>query len=176
MKKDPKVSAVHVIRCATEVAEAESASNIDTRNTVSTTVCACGNSKRVSKPTCTFCSFINYIRGTKETIPTKVCACGNSKEAGDICCPVCNKALKHYLERRAKYEGLNKAKFLKSMRKGHGIGVAGKCSLCDGHYIFGGNNPQPVIDDYDARCCDKCDETAVRQARINHIKKYGRAY
>ena len=146
------------------------------KNSVSTTACECGNSKPTSKPTCTMCSFFNYIRGTKNTISTKICACGNAKEPGELCCLVCDKTLAWYLERRSKREGLNKAKFLKSIRKDHGIGVAGKCSLCDGNYIFGGNNPQPVIDDYDARCCDKCDAEVVMPTRINHIRKYGRAY
>lgn len=145
-------------------------------NLVSTAVCECGSTKKASKPTCNMCSFIEYIRGTKHTIPTKTCACGNSKGAGALCCSVCDKSLSLYLDHRVKYEGLNKAKFLKSMRKDHGIGVAGKCSLCEGNYIFGGNNPQPVIDDYDARCCDVCNDTVVTPARFNQIKKYGRAY
>lgn len=146
------------------------------KNPANAEVCACGNVKKASKPTCTYCSYIQYIRGTKDTIPTRFCACGNSKKQGALSCSVCAKALQYYLERRTKYEGLNKAKFLKSIRKNHGIGVAGKCSLCDGNYIFGGNNPQPIIDDYDARCCDRCNDTIVSPARINHIKKYGRAY
>lgn len=135
------------------------------KNPANAEVCACGNAKKVSKPTCTYCSFIQYIRGTKDTIPTRVCACGNSKEKNSLSCSVCGKALHYYLERRTKYEEFNKAKFLKSMRKNHGIGVAGKCSLCDGNYIFGGHNPQPVIDDYDARCCDRCNDTMVSNVR-----------
>lgn len=93
-----------------------------------------------------------------------------------MCCPVCDKTLQYYLERRAKREGLNKTKFLRYIRKDHGIGIAGKCSLCDGNYIFGGNNPQPVIDDYDARCCDRCSDSVVLLGRINHIRIHGRAY
>jgi len=176
MKGKSKANEIHTSKHATTATKDESFINVLAKNVAPKTVCACGNSKRASKPTCTICSFVQYIRGTKETIPTKVCACGSPKEAGLLCCPVCNEALNHYLERRAKYESLNKTKFLKSMRKNHGIGVAGKCSLCDGNYIFGGNNPQPVIDNYDARCCDRCDGTVVWQARINHIRKYGRAY
>jgi len=150
--------------------------NSNVKATVSTTVCDCGNSKPASNPTCVICSWANNIRGTKETISTKVCACGNSKGAGTLCCSVCDATLKDYLERRAKWEGLNKASFLKHLRKNHGIGVAGKCSLCDGNYILGGNNPQPVIDDYDARCCDRCNYTVVLEARDIHLRKYGRAY
>ena len=148
------------------------------RINTSETVCVCGNTKKPSKPTCTTCSFYQYIRGTKETIATEVCACGSPKEAGVLCCPACDKALHQYLERRIKYEGtnFNKTRFMKTVHEKHGIGVSGKCSLCDGNYIFGGNNPQPVIDDYDARCCDRCSDTVVSAARINHIKKYGRAY
>ena len=154
----------------------ETNSATKTKYAGSATVCACGNSKQATKPICTACSFIKFIRGTKDTIPTKVCACGSSKRAGALCCSICDKPLSHYLERRTRYEGFNKTQFLKSIRRDHGIGVAGKCSLCDGNYIFGGNNPQPVIDNYDARCCDKCNDTIVSQARINHIRKYGRDY
>jgi len=154
----------------------ETCNDVAMENVSMSTVCACGRSKREDKPTCTLCSFYQYIRGTKETIPTKVCACGNNKRAGDLCCSVCDISLHHYLEYRSKCVGLNKAEFLESMRKDHGIGVAGECSLCDGNYIFGGNNPQPVIDDYDARCCDRCNGMVVSQARASHFRKYGRAY
>ena len=145
-------------------------------NPVPATICECGNTKKASKPTCTLCSFIQYIRGTKDTIPTKVCACGNSKKAKELSCAVCNKALRYYLDQRVKCEGLNRTKFIQSAYKVHGIGVAGKCSLCDGNYIYGGNNPQPVIDDYDARCCEKCNTEIVMPARFSHITKYRRAY
>lgn len=151
-------------------------STLDTACPVSTTICACGNAKKASKPTCTLCSFLEYIKGTKDTIPTKICACGNLKKPGALCCSECDKALRFYLDIRAKDKGFNKVKFLESIRKNHGIGIAGKCSLCGGNYIFGGNNPQPVIDDYDARCCERCDAEIVLPARLNHIKKYGRVY
>ena len=154
----------------------ETKTNTNAKNSVSATICECGNAKRASKQTCSFCSFCEWIRGTGDTIPTEVCACGNSKKAGALSCEICDKALCYYLEHRVKYEGLDKARFLKHIRKNNGIGVAGKCSLCDGNYIFGGNNPQPVIDDYDARCCEQCDVEIVVPARINHIKRYGRAY
>jgi len=147
-----------------------------TSKSATPTKCACGNPKKVSKPTCTLCSFIEYIRGTKDTIPTKVCAYGDSKKTGALCCPACDKALHQYLERRNKNVCFNKTEFLKYMRKDHGIGVAGKCSLCDGNYIFGGNNPQPIIDDYDARCCDRCEEDVVFPARIKRISSGKFAY
>jgi len=150
--------------------------NVKMKNSVPTTVCDCGRAKKASKQTCNLCSFYEYTRGTGETIPTNVCACGNPKDVGALCCDACDKALHYYLDFRTKYEGLDKAKFLKAMRKSHGIGVAGKCSLCDGNYIFGGNNPQPAIDDYDARCCKKCEVAVVGPARANHIRKYGKAY
>ena len=140
-------------------------------NTVSATTCKCGNAKKASKLICTSCSFIQYIRGTKDTIPTKTCACGNSKQAGVLSCAVCEKALRWYLDRRAKYEGFNQARFIKYINKDHGIGIAGKCSLCYGNYIFGGNNPQPVIDDYDARCCDKCNFEIILPTRFNEFAR-----
>ena len=145
------------------------------KNPAAANICECGNTKRAYKPTCSFCSFCEWIRGTGDTIPTKICACGNPKKAGALSCDVCDKALRRYLDRRVKFEGLDRNKLIRSINK-HGIGVSGKCSLCGENYIFGGNNPQPVIDDYDARCCDKCDDEIVGPARINHIKRYGRAY
>jgi len=147
--------------------------NSSTNTSASPTVCACGNTKRTYKPTCTFCSFIEYIRGTKDTIPTMICACGSFKEPGALSCSACNKALENYLELRIKNEGkyFNKTKFMKCIHKNHGIGVAGKCSLCGENYIFGGNNPQPVIDDFDARCCETCDKTVVISARVAAMKE-----
>ena len=148
------------------------------RDNAATTLCTCGRHKRESKQTCTLCSFYQYIKSTNYTIPTKICACGSPKKAGALCCDVCDDALHNYMENRTKREGANfsKSQFKKYVNKRQGIGVAGKCSLCDGNYILGGNNPQPVIDDFDARCCDLCDDGVVMPARIKHINEYGRAY
>ena len=121
-----------------------------TMKQVSATTCECGNEKKASKPTCTFCSFLHYIRSTKETIATDICACSNHKQIGELCCVKCKISLEWYLDLRTKQEGLDRKKFWQTLNR-QGIGVAGKCSLCEGNYIFGGNNPKPVINDYDAR-------------------------
>ena len=151
---------------------------MDSKTAKLTSLCACGNPKRASKQICTTCSFLQYIKSTNYTIPTKVCACGSPKKPGALCCTVCDGALQNYIETRTKREGANfsKAQLKKYMNKRQGIGVAGKCSLCDGNYIFGGNNPQPILDDYDARCCDDCNHAVVAPVRFDNIKKYGRAY
>ena len=118
----------------------------------------------------------NYFRGTKETIPTTVCSCGNPKPSGVLCCDTCIDALEYYLYLRAMREGLDLEKFFENMWDDYGVGVAGKCSLCNGNYIFGGNNPQPVINDYNARCCERCNEEIVKPERIKNLYKIGRAY
>ena len=49
----------------------------------------------------------------------------------------------------------------------------GICSLCGGVYDHYGNNPMPLIDDFDARCCDRCNEEKVVPARcriMDHLK------
>jgi hypothetical protein len=56
------------------------------------------------------------------------------------------------------------------------------CSICKKFYPasqFGqgyGNNPKPVIDDFKARCCDKCNATVVLQARMRRMAKGLPAY
>ena len=37
---------------------------------------------------------------------------------------------------------------------------------CENEY---GNNPWPIVKDADARCCDRCDQTAVIPARIQQL-------
>lgn len=52
----------------------------------------------------------------------------------------------------------------------NGFGPAGKCAICDGNYILGGNNPQPVIDDCDARCCVTCYSEIVTPIRLKQSR------
>lgn len=44
-----------------------------------------------------------------------------------------------------------------------------KCCICDGTFNGYGNNPWPVVEDKNARCCDQCNETKVIPARIVQI-------
>lgn len=46
------------------------------------------------------------------------------------------------------------------------IQETGTCSLCGQPYEHYGNNPQPVLDRYEQRCCDKCNWELVVPARI----------
>ena len=42
-----------------------------------------------------------------------------------------------------------------------------KCCLCDEEFIGGyGNNPDPVVMKYDARCCNACNTNVVIPARL----------
>ena len=42
-----------------------------------------------------------------------------------------------------------------------------KCCLCDAEFIGGfGNNPDPVVVKWDARCCDACNTNTVIPARL----------
>ena len=40
------------------------------------------------------------------------------------------------------------------------------CCICGKKFIGWGNNPYPVVDDENARCCDDCNGTTVVPARI----------
>jgi hypothetical protein len=41
----------------------------------------------------------------------------------------------------------------------------GKCSLCGGTYVMGGNNPAPLLP-FHYRCCKSCDENKVIPERL----------
>ena len=41
-----------------------------------------------------------------------------------------------------------------------------KCCICGGTFKGYGNNPWPVVNDEDARCCDLCNSLEVVPARI----------
>ena len=92
-----------------------------------------------------------------------VCVCGNTKEISDFVCPACLEAIQYVVDTGI----IPDVKALKNRR----ISPAGKCSLCSGNYVLGGNNPQPVIDDFNARCCHKCNDTIVFAARIKEFKQ-----
>ena len=43
-----------------------------------------------------------------------------------------------------------------------------KCCIC-GKMIKGyGNDPWPIVKDENAKCCDKCNDTKVIQARLSN--------
>jgi len=50
------------------------------------------------------------------------------------------------------------------------------CSICGFPYEGYGNNPQPVLDDYEARCCDRCNATVVVPERQRRISRGHSAY
>jgi hypothetical protein len=47
-----------------------------------------------------------------------------------------------------------------------------KCVICGGLFEGYGNNPWPIADENDGRCCDKCNETKVIPERINLMMGY----
>jgi hypothetical protein len=46
----------------------------------------------------------------------------------------------------------------------------GECCLCGGKYHLYGNNPWPLSDDDDDRCCGQCDREYVIPARVELIR------
>ena len=40
------------------------------------------------------------------------------------------------------------------------------CCICGERFIGYGNNPWPIVNDENARCCDTCNETKVIPARL----------
>jgi len=43
------------------------------------------------------------------------------------------------------------------------------CCICGCKFRGWGNNPWPVVQDVDARCCDLCNDTKVLSARITQM-------
>lgn len=46
-----------------------------------------------------------------------------------------------------------------------------KCCICGEEFEGYGNNPAPVVEDEDARCCDGCNLASVIPARFDEIMK-----
>lgn len=40
------------------------------------------------------------------------------------------------------------------------------CCICGEKFTGWGNNPYPVVDGINAKCCDRCNETKVLPARL----------
>lgn len=40
------------------------------------------------------------------------------------------------------------------------------CCICGKEFVGWGNNPWPIVDEEDARCCDNCNTMYVVPARI----------
>lgn len=45
-----------------------------------------------------------------------------------------------------------------------------KCCLCGKDFIGYGNNPWPLRENEDDRCCDECNDTKVIPARLQRLK------
>lgn len=49
-----------------------------------------------------------------------------------------------------------------------------KCAICKLTFMGYGNNPAPIVNDPEARCCDDCDAGIVIPARIARLRSQGR--
>lgn len=49
-----------------------------------------------------------------------------------------------------------------------------RCCICGQMFIGFGNNPWPIVNDDDSRCCDDCNTTRVVPERINLVMGYDR--
>lgn len=45
------------------------------------------------------------------------------------------------------------------------------CCICGEKFTGWGNNPWPVVEDEDARCCNDCNDTVVLAARTRNMAK-----
>lgn len=45
------------------------------------------------------------------------------------------------------------------------------CCICGKKFTGWGNNPWPVVEDVNARCCDVCNNRVVLTARISGLKR-----
>lgn len=49
-----------------------------------------------------------------------------------------------------------------------------KCCICGCKEKGYGNNPWPVVEDVDSRCCDYCNDTKVIPARLKRLVERNR--
>lgn len=45
------------------------------------------------------------------------------------------------------------------------------CCVCGCEFEGYGNNPYPLVNDEEARCCDECDDAVVIPARIEALNE-----
>ena len=102
----------------------------------------------------------------------KKCLCGYVMRDEASACPMCSNALYDVIRRyitpdlqMPTQSGFIPLDDYMSNLMHNGFGPAGKCALCEGNYVIGGYSPRPVIEDENARCCSRCDETIVITAR-----------
>jgi hypothetical protein len=85
----------------------------------------------------------------------------------DLTCSKCDQDLAYYLNRNIK-TGLDVPRFIDHM-KDHGFGPVGTCVICGKNYVYGGNNPSPVVKDEGARCCFACHDEVVIPTRTESV-------
>jgi hypothetical protein len=82
----------------------------------------------------------------------------------NLSCSMCDDDLIGYLSEWS-CKGVNVTEFIRHMEE-WGIGPVGKCAICNGNYIYNGNNPRPVVKEEGTRCCLRCHNEIVNPARI----------
>jgi len=106
----------------------------------------------------------------KSVTKKRKCDCGNPKSHDEMSCEECSLDLNYIVGTNPSIVymmpgGITVSEFLKSVKK-HGVDPVGTCAICEVKYIRGGNNPNPVITDDDARCCRRCYNEIVIPARF----------
>ncbi len=75
------------------------------------------------------------------------------------------------------YSGFDVQDYFAELIDGKGINLVPtdyRCCLCGTTFEGYGHNPAPLTDDVRMRCCDACNRTFVREARMKEFKrKYG---
>ena len=115
----------------------------------------------------------------KETVVNEnKCACGNKKGVDEISCEVCFEDLRYKIAKRLQpnitivsaggFVSLDE--FITAVKE-CGVAPVGTCVICGGNYIWGGNNPAPVANGEDDRCCSFCCDNVVMPARFEGILK-----
>jgi len=106
---------------------------------------------------------------TNSGVNTKrVCVCGRTiwKNSKYPLCANCMKDVHVRFRYLKAYYG--EEYFIQWLEKEEDYGV-GKCAICGNNYTFMGNNPFPIVNDEDSRCCAICDGTVVLDARIDLV-------
>jgi hypothetical protein len=109
-----------------------------------------------------------YI-GTMRKYQTQ-CVCGNLKPIGPYCCEKCRVDWDYIVTRRlTDMDSIEREIEIAEM---YGLGSAGVCCICGGHFVWGGKSPWPVVEprgDENPRCCARCNDEVVIPARIEKV-------
>ena len=96
----------------------------------------------------------------RQTTP-KRCACGNSANYKHAVCSTCMSDAKRQFSDIMKH--YDAGRFIKWAITSS-TSITGVCTVCGCNYTFNSDNPDPIIDNEDAHCCNICHDLFIDTA------------